>query len=124
MRELFPEHPSLTDELILKYCLHHDLHKTYRTYELVSEDPWEVKYDYDQPSERAMPWSVKSVWILMQNGITLDPHQMNALMREGGGWSEQQMDRKGDSVLAKLGYLLDELSGNVLGRIEKGDWTY
>jgi len=123
MRDMFPVHDSLNDDRVLRYCLHHDLHKTYRTFELVNTDPWETKYDYEQPSERMMTWNTKSLFILMQNNIRLDTLQMNALLKEGGGYTEHPGIR-GDSVLAKLGYLLDELSGNVLGRIDKDEWVY
>lgn len=109
--------PELNNERILAAIINHDLHKAYRTFVLKEADPWQTEYGTDQ-SDRMMTWETKTIWLLGKHGVQLDELQMNALLWSEGGWAKIQP--KWYSVLAKLAYLLDELSGNVLARIEKG----
>lgn len=117
-------HPDLNDERVFKAILYHDLHKIHRTYRLLSLDPWITEYANEDPTERMMTWSTKSLWLLNKYKIELDPVQYNALLWSEGGWSEHARKLKGGSVLAKVAYLLDELSGNVIGRIEQDTYVY
>jgi len=104
----------LSNERVFKAILYHDIHKAYRTYLLKGSDPWQVDYGRD-PTDQLMTTDIKSIWILMRAGITLDPEQMNALLLAEGGYAK--IKPKWQSVLAKLAYLLDEMSGNVASRI-------
>ena len=109
--------PFVSDQRVLKAIILHDLHKSYRTYELMSGDPWEVRYGNDE-TDMLMGSDVKSLWLAQRAGIALDPDQINALLWAEGGFSN--IRPKWCSVLAKVCYALDELSGNGLARIGKG----
>lgn len=121
--------PEVSDRRILHAIINHDIHKAYRTYLLgryvingiedvdQTNRNWSVQYGDDR-SDQLMPKDIKSIWLLTNCGVKLDDEQMNALMWAEGGFSDLQP--KACSVLAKVAYLLDELSGNVLARIEKG----
>lgn len=104
----------LSDERILRCILNHDLHKAWKTFKLVTDDPWEVVYSED-PSEKLMTWDTKTMFLLLEHSIPMDELQMNALLWSSGGWSE--IKPKWQSVLAKAAYLLDEASGNVVSRL-------
>jgi len=105
----------VNDERVFKAILYHDLHKAHRTYKLLSEDPWQCDYAKD-PEEDLMTTDIKSLWLLNKHEIQLDPQQLNALCWAEGGFSK--IKPWDCSVLAKLCYLLDEMSGNVLARME------
>jgi hypothetical protein len=104
----------LNDDRITRAILYHDLHKAFR---LISQDPWSVDYANDD-TDQLMTNDVKSIWILMEHRICVDPVQMNALLLAEGGYAKIKPYYQ--SVLAKTAYLLDELSGNVIERIRKG----
>jgi hypothetical protein len=104
------------DERILKAILYHDLHKAFLTFELKKEDPWGTDYAKDV-TDQLMTTDIKSIWILMDHGITLDPEQLNALCWAEGGFAKIRPNWT--SVLAKTAYLLDEMSGNVIERVRK-----
>lgn len=106
----------INDNRVLQGILNHDIHKAYRYYRLRSEHPWEVEFALDE-SDKMVIENVKSIQVLNWHGIILDDQQMNALLWSEGGFSKTQP--RTCSVLAKLLYLLDEFSGNVLGRIAK-----
>lgn len=106
----------INDDRVLRAIINHDLHKAYKTYELVRVDPWEVRYA-NNSSDQLLTSDVKSITILSKNGITLDDEQMNVLLWAEGGFAKIRPNWT--SVLAKICYLLDEMSGNVIGRIEK-----
>jgi hypothetical protein len=108
--------PYVSDERVLKAIILHDLHKAYRTYELITGDPWEVRHGDDE-TDMLMGSDVKSLWLAQRAGITLDPEQINALLWAEGGFSN--IRPRWCSVLAKVCYALDELSGNGLARIGK-----
>lgn len=105
----------ITDARVLKAIINHDLHKAYRTYKLMQDDPWQTEYG-DDPTDMLMTTDIKSLWILGNHGIQLDPEQMNALLWAEGGFAK--IKPKWCSTLSKLCYMLDEMSGNVLARIE------
>jgi hypothetical protein len=106
-----------THEQVLKAILYHDLHKACLTYVLVSETPWETKYGEDT-SDKLLTHDTKTLWILNKAGIKLSQEQTNAILWAEGGFSQTRP--QWSSVLAKLVYVLDEFSGNVLDRVRKG----
>lgn len=108
--------PYVSDERVLKGILLHDLHKAHRTYELTTAEPWEVKY-CDDETDMLMTADVKSLWLAHQAGISLDPEQINALLWAEGGFAK--IRPKWSSVLAKVCYTLDELSGNGMARVRQ-----
>lgn len=114
VRDKFLVEPYVTDARVLKAIINHDIHKAHLTYRLVTEDPWKVEYGH--PSDSLTTTDFKSLQILSCYGIVLDYEQMNALQLAEGGFSNTQP--KWCSVLAKVCYLLDEMSANVLARIE------
>lgn len=111
--------PWVTDERVLQAIINHDLHKAYKTFIVKETDPWRVEYG-NHSTDRLMGNDVKSIWILGEAGINPDPEQMNALINAEGGYAKIKTDWV--TVLSKLCYLLDEMSGNVYGRIEKGTY--
>jgi hypothetical protein len=114
----------VNNDRVLRGIINHDIHKAFRYYRLVTSPdgptrpaPWAVELAYDHTDKMVIE-NVKSIQILNRHGIVLDDQQMNALLCSEGGFSRTRPDWC--SVLAKLLYLLDEMSGNVLGRISKG----
>lgn len=117
---------QVTDERILCGIINHDLHKAWRTYQLLSREPWMCQYAADwtdkllEISLRAPDGVIKSLYILQRNRVSLDEIDYNVILNAGGGFSRTQT--YWCSVVAKLCYLLDELSGNVIGRQAAGKW--
>lgn len=120
----------INDSLVLRAIIHHDLNKVHR-YRLVSietfmvvhdveqvEIPWSVDYGTknEDPLGHLLPSTHKSLQLLMDAGITLDPLLHNALVTAEGGFTEGKRPRT-ESVFAKVIYILDELSANVFGRL-------
>lgn len=123
LRTSFPEMvlpPYVTDERVLCAIINHDLHKADRCYIQVqtADGSWKVEYG-KHVSDRLTNATLHSVWMLNQAGIHPDIEQLHALGLAQGSWSDQTGIREA-SVLAKLCYLLDESSANVLGRIAVG----
>lgn len=104
----------ITESRILKAILYHDIHKAYRTFRLLDPN-WSCDY-YNDHTDQLMGWDVKSLWIITRVGIHPDPQQINALLNAEGGYSK--ISTRWVSSLSKLCYCLDELSGNVIGRID------
>jgi len=105
----------VSDERVAKAILLHDLHKAYRTFKLVSALPWEVDYANDV-TDMLLTNDIKTLWLAMAHHLPLDPEQLNALIQAEGGYSP--IKPRWTSVLAKVCYLLDEMSGNVINRID------
>lgn len=101
---------------VLRAIINHDLHKSFCTYVLMSADPWAVEYGKHE-TDMLMTKEVKTMWMLGDFRIPMDPEQYNALCWAEGGFSPIQP--KWTSILAKIVYLVDETSGNVLARAEK-----
>lgn len=118
-----PDSP-IADEVILKGIINHDLHKTWRTYELLETDPWKTQYAEDLTDKllgnnlRSPRGTHKNLFMLQQHGIKLTMEDYNVILNAEGGWSETQT--YWCTVAAKMAYLLDECSGNILGRISTG----
>jgi len=116
-RPVIEESEHINDGRILRGIINHDLHKGWRTYVLESEDPWRTSYGKDL-SDTLLTWDTKSIFLLMKHKIPMDLEQMNALLLSEGGYS--RIKPKETTVLAKILYLMDEMSGNVQVRIAKG----
>lgn len=103
---------------VLKIIILHDLHKS--LFEFTFEENEEgVAFDYgDHPYKHLMTNDIRSIHMAAQFEIKLDSLEMNAVLNSEGGYCKQPS--KYTSVLAKLVYLLDEMSSNVLSRIEIG----
>lgn len=114
----------VTDERILKAIINHDLHKGWRTYELLDAVNWKTQYAEDLSDKlldsnlRGPQGTFKTLWMLQDYGIKLDMDDYNAILNAEGGWSKTQT--YWCTVLAKMAYLLDESSGNIAGRIGSG----
>lgn len=109
--------PYVSDSRVIRAILAHDLHKAFRTYVVVSRDPWTVEYANEKdPSNMLMDDTIKSLWLLGRFGVPMDPEQLNALCWAHGGFSD--IRPKWSTVLAKVCYLLDEMSGNGIARID------
>jgi len=109
----------LSRENVFRAIIHHDLHKASMTYILESELPWKCRYANLEEEDLMGPHDMKTLYLLSLHGIVLDPLMVNCVLYAEGGYSEIRPRRM--SVLAKLVYCLDELSGNVKARIETGD---
>lgn len=110
---------SLKDSDVLRAILNHDMHKAYHTFICISTPPaWAVDYA-DSDSNRLMTDEMKSLWVLSMYAVPTTPLLVNAICLSHGGYTKDRP--KHQSRLAKLVYLLDELSGNVLARPNE-DW--
>lgn len=117
----------ITDSLVWRAILHHDLNKVWR-YKWITKDKdgnildkWKV--DYAEKGEDALgyllPSTYKTIGILNRYEIPLPPLLLNALITAEGGFSQGPRP-KTETVFAKLVYLLDELSANVFNRLDTG----
>lgn len=117
------QHPELNDSNIWKCILHHDLNKVWK-YRLMEQDEkgrnnagWAVDYS-DEPLSPLLGADVnKVIFLLNQQGITLSVPLFNALITAEGGFSQSPRP-KVESVLAKVAYLLDDMSANVIDRLQ------
>lgn len=114
-------HP-ITDSLVWRAILHHDLNKV-RCYKLVSTNPWEVDYaDINQDRlDGLLGPTHKTIFQLMQANIPLSPILYNALITAEGGFSRDKRP-SAETAFAKLLYVLDELSANVFDRLMSGQF--
>ncbi len=107
---------DLDDQTALRAVLHHNLHKAFMTF------VWDAKkcsYRYGQnPHVNSLSTDAQSLWLLNRHQIPLSPHLMSIHSVAEGGWSKNP--GKDSSVMAKICYLLDEFSGNVIERIISG----
>lgn len=119
----FDQTTEVNDKRILEGIIFHDLHKAAFTFINQSEPlkiDWSVEYLRDHPDSESLTWETKTLWLLQHHGVELDVQQYSALLWSEGGWSKIQP--RWCSVLAKVLYLLDEYSGNVLSRMQDGTW--
>lgn len=122
MRVLFfsdesPWKKGETDIRVLKGIINHDLHKAYNYYKLVSENPWKAEYTKSD-TRVLLTDNHATLYILEQYGVKMDIIDRNILLNSEGGWCE--VETKEVASIAKLVYLLDDLSGNVLDRLKTG----
>jgi hypothetical protein len=109
------EQPFCEVQRVLKIIILHDLHKGLFEFSYTDTDG-DIAFDYgSHPYKHLMTNDVRSLHMAQQFGISLDALEMNALLNSEGGWSKNPP--KYTSVLAKLVYLLDEMSSNVMSRI-------
>jgi hypothetical protein len=111
-------HSQLNDSNVWRAILHHDLNKVYR-YQLISVPGWAV--DYANTGDRLdtlLGSTHKKLSLLMQYDIPLSPVLHNALICSEGGYSTDRPHA--GTVFAKVVYLLDELSANVIDRLDAG----
>lgn len=104
---------------VLKIIIAHDLHKTFLEFIYKSDvkEGDDYLFDYgDYPYKKLLTPDLCSLHILNQFNIKFDAVEMNALANSEGGWCKNPT--KFTSVLAKLVYLTDEMSSNVLSRIK------
>lgn len=110
-------HPQLNDLNVWKCILHHDLNKVWK-YRLVKDDPWEVDYANDQDRLTTLLGDTNKVlFLLSKHGIKLPIPLHNALITAEGGYSSSPRPNA-ETVLAKVAYLLDEMSANVVDRLQ------
>lgn len=110
--------PSLCDSVIWQQILLHDLEKADYCFTLVSASPWKVEY-YKDPKRLLSSDFLRPVEICGRFGIQLSSLQLNALANAHGGYSSTR--QKAVPVMAKIVYLLDEWSGNVLEPLHRKD---
>lgn len=78
---------------------------------------WAVDYADDQIHSFLGDDTNKTIFFLNQRGIKLSLPLYNALITAEGGYSRQPRP-KTESVLAKVAYLLDDMSANVIDRLQ------
>lgn len=117
LRDHDAQHAQLNDLNIWKCILHHDLNKVWK-YKLVMPTPeWEVDYANEQDRLTTLLGDTNKVMFLLnKHGIKLPIPLHNALLTAEGGYSKTQP--YAETVLAKTAYLLDELSANVVDRLQ------
>ena len=114
-----PLHPQLSDWNVWRGILNHDLNKVWK-YKLVSLEPWTVEYAKEDDRLGMLLGDVGKVeFFLGKNKIHLSVLLMNALLTSEGGFSPSPRPHA-ETVLAKMLYILDELSANVVDRLQNG----
>jgi hypothetical protein len=102
---------------VLKGILLHDLHKTHLEFVPLMDERGVIKFEYSKhPFKKIQTPDQQSAYIAFKFDLQLDPLQLNALYNSEGGFAKDRPEYC--SVLAKYLYILDELSSNVLNRIE------
>jgi hypothetical protein len=120
LREAGGSHPLLTDENIWKCILHHDLNKVWKYKLFWPELSPTPALEYAGELDRMTYFlgdTNKTICILGKYGITLNIPLLNALVNAEGGYSPGPRTQT-ETVLAKLAYLLDEMSANVIDRLQ------
>lgn len=97
----------------VRVILMHDLHKAYQTFQL---DNGRLQYIKDTQSAM-MSNNAMSLFLITKYGLdyAANPMLMNALECSEGGWAKNHPYFC--APLAKLCYLLDELSANVVSKV-------
>jgi len=102
-------------ERVFKGIILHDLHKTLYEFYYTETEAGTVSFDYGNHSfKNLITNNFQSLYIANIFGIQLDPLDLNCLTCSEGGYAKDPP--KFQSVLAKLVYLLDEISSNVISR--------
>lgn len=117
--EGIPADPLLTDSNVFLGILVHDLHKAWNTFVCDSSIPSGVTYG-SHPTSLLMTNDQKSAYIL-QFFFNVDAIIANCMYSSEGGYAKDAP--KTQTTLAKLVYILDELSSNVLARTQQGNCT-
>lgn len=113
----FYEEKQLSNANMLEAIILHDLEKV-ETFKLICADPWRV--EFEKTADLVLtPKPLRVVEITSRFGILLGELQLHVLFNSEGGYA--QAPNKAVSVLAKMAYLLDEMSGNVLEPIRRAD---
>lgn len=112
-----PDTDLVNSESVWRGILLHDLHKAYKTFVLPRLGFWDVEYG-DHYSDGLLNDELKSIWLAQQHGIRLSAMDMNVIVNSHGGYSK--IRTKHQPMLAKMVYLLDEMSGNVVERGRMG----
>lgn len=113
---------NMSRQNVWRAILHHDLNKVWR-YRIVygsADDPnlWQVEYSKKDTATELLGSTNKSLWILQKYGIELTLPLYNALLTSEGGYAKTRP--RVDTAFAKLLYVLDELSANVVNRLQTG----
>lgn len=123
-------HNHLREAEILETIILHDLHKGYCFYRYPNPDEekigkatkWAKGYFQRANEDHLMLVgdSGITVWMCQHAGYTVSSLKvLNAVLNAEGGYSKTQTPWQ--TVLAKYVYVLDEISSNVLARLQKGN---
>jgi hypothetical protein len=115
IRQYGKPHPLLNDSNIWRVILYHDLNKVWR-YQLMQDNPmWRVDFAKRDDKLAQLVGHHKTFWFLHKHEIKMTLPVYNALLCAEGGYNEHRPPV--ETVLAKIVYLLDELSANVVDRL-------
>lgn len=114
IRQYGTPHPQINDATVWRTILYHDLNKVWR-YRLESEEPWRVDYANREDKVSQLVGHHKTFWWLHKYNIRLTLPLYNALLCSEGGYNDHRP--RVETALAKLVYLLDEMSANVVDRL-------
>jgi hypothetical protein len=106
------------DVSVLKGIILHDLHKAWVMFIADPSKPSGIGYG-QHPANNMLRKDQCTVYICQQAGIVLDLATLNMVYHSEGGWADSPP--KWGSTYAKLIYLLDEMSGNVIARNRQGN---
>lgn len=101
---------------IWRGIIHHDLNKIHR-YKRLQQTPWMVDYADDRAND-LLGSAQKSLAILIEMNLAPNILLHNALITSEGGYSKSRP--KNETALAKMLYLLDDMSANVVDRLRSG----
>jgi len=108
---------DVLDARVYRGIINHDLHKAYHYYELLAWNPWKCKWA-NSDTQQLLTDNHATLYVLGMFGVHLDLLDRNVLLNSEGGWCEKETYEV--ASVAKLVYLLDELSGNVYDRVRTG----
>jgi hypothetical protein len=106
----------MTDDVILRAILHHDLHKANATfcYGYETKDLGKIVYGMN-PHTHLLSSDAQTLFLLNHYKVEVPAVLFHIHSLAEGGWSKNPPNDC--TVTAKLCYLLDEFSGNVLERV-------
>lgn len=109
---------DFTHWMVLQGVVFHDLHKAHLTYVEDPASPSGLNYG-NHASDLALTADQKTCYLLSKHGIQPTWQVLNALYNSEGGYAKNPP--KTASSFAKLLYVLDELSANVVSRLREGN---
>jgi hypothetical protein len=105
---------------VIKGIILHDLHKGFETFVEQKLDVWDCKYvKNDQDNLLTDDNKTLHIVTISGSGVVLTVEETHVVLNSHGGFSKTRTGN--ETPLAKLVYILDELSGNVWNKVDAAE---